>query len=38
MMNTIAAIELQGDDEVRLKLKRPNGQMPYRSARQPQAA
>jgi peptide/nickel transport system substrate-binding protein len=29
MMNAIAAIELQGDDEVRLKLKGPNGQMPY---------
>ena len=29
MMNAIAAIELQGDDAVRLKLKRPNGQMPY---------
>lgn len=25
MMNAIAAIELQGDDEVRLKLKGPNG-------------
>ena len=28
-MNAIAAVELQGDDTVRLKLKAPNGQMPY---------
>ena len=28
-MNQIAAIETEGDDIVRLKLKAPNGQMPY---------
>ena len=34
-MSQIAAVEVQGSDTVRLKLKGPNGQMPYLLAGQP---
>ena len=28
-MSQIASVEVQGDDTIRVKLKQPNGQMPY---------